>query len=65
MRLWQLGSFQNENGNGHAELHSFEVDGPDGQATVSGRMVLEDGVWSMEKITVKFKDGTEVVLPEE
>ncbi len=60
-----MGNFQTVNNNGHAELSPFKISGPDGRATVSGRMVLEDGVWSIDKIKVKFEDGTELNLPEE
>lgn len=54
--------FQNQGGNGHAEV-DFNVYGPSGGAQVKGRVDLTANKWRSEDILVKFDDGTEMRLP--
>lgn len=54
--------FQNNNGNGHADVE-FNVYGPSGGAQVKGRVNLTANKWRSEDILVTFDDGEELRLP--
>lgn len=58
---FQLTNYQNNNGNGSAEL-GYDVSGPKGSANVSGKMQLNSGTWSPDGLTVTFEDGTSKTL---
>lgn len=55
-------NYKNNNGNGGASV-GFNVKGTEGTARVDGQLTLTAGTWSVEKLTVKFPDGTVVILP--
>jgi len=57
----QLSNYENNNGNGGAEL-GYNVSGPKGSATVSGKMKLNSGTWTPDGLTVTFEDGTTKTL---
>ena len=55
-------NYRNENGQGSAEINS-EFAGPNGTARVSGKMNLNSGTWSVDRLEVTFEDGTQLVIP--
>jgi Cytochrome oxidase complex assembly protein 1 len=59
---FKLSNYNNNNGNGGAEME-FNVNGPMGSASVSGKMALTADVWRPDGLNVKFSDGTSISLP--
>ena len=56
-----ISNYNNNNGNGGATI-AFNASGPDGAASVDGKMKLTAGTWTPDGLTVTFGDGTEVTL---
>lgn len=56
-----ISNYNNNNGNGGATV-AFNASGPNGSASVDGKMKLTAGTWAPDGLTVTFGDGTEVTL---
>ncbi len=56
-------NYRNENGQGSAEINS-DFAGPNGTARVNGKMNLNSGTWSVDRLEVTFEDGTQLVIPQ-
>lgn len=52
-------NMQVNDNNGHVEIE-FDADGPNSDAEVSGKMILDDGDWEVGHITIRFPDGKEI-----
>ncbi len=57
-----VSKFKYENGTGDAQV-GFNAKGPNGTARVDGTLTLADETWRVEKLNVRFSDGTIVTLP--
>ena len=60
---YSVGNFHVENDHGEAEVRRFGVRGPNGSATVSGKMRMDGGGWHAEALKVEFDDGSYIDIP--
>lgn len=56
-----ISNYTNQNGNGGATV-VFNATGPNGSASVDGKMKLTAGAWSPDGLNVTFCDGTKTAL---
>ena len=59
---FQLSNYHVENDQGNATLPTFSIRGPKGKATLSGEMLMRNGTWFADKLTVVLPDGSEVEI---
>ena len=59
---FSLSNYQNNNNNGSAVIE-FNVEGPNGTASVEADMKLTAGTWSVKLLTAQCSDGSTVTIP--